>query len=174
MLESPSNPLKTHIVAQNPQKLWTTKSDGLFHSQDMPSSSKCKQICIKILALCKHQQKIRDLNLKFFCSLSYKSSRVFRGLEQLSSLFWRRVIVISKLGVIQPRFSFVGVEILTTFWFLWHRIGSRYARKPIEGSKDSDDSQVSQKNWAKKLAHWIGVQGRVKGQKNRNYKNRTA
>jgi len=33
-----------------------------------------------------------------------------------------------KLGVIQPRFPFVGVEILTTFWFLCHNFGSRYAR----------------------------------------------
>jgi len=42
----------------------------------------------------------------------------------------------SKLGVIQPLVSFVGVEILTTFWFLIHNFGFRYARKPIKGSKD--------------------------------------
>jgi len=29
------------------------------------------------------------------------------------------------------------------FWFLWHNFGSRYARKPIKGSKDSYDSLVS-------------------------------
>jgi len=43
MLESPSNPLKTRIVAYNPKKLSATKSDGLFYSQDMTLSSKCKQ-----------------------------------------------------------------------------------------------------------------------------------
>jgi len=42
----------------------------------------------------KHQQKTRDLKLKFFCSLNYKSPRVFRGFEQLSSLFWRQVMAI--------------------------------------------------------------------------------
>jgi len=27
-----------------------------------------------------------------------------------------------KQGVIQPLVSFLGVEILTTFWFLWHNV----------------------------------------------------
>jgi len=75
-------------------------------------------------------------------------------------------MAISKLGVIQPRFPFVGVEILTSFWFLWHSFGSRYARKPIKVSEDSYDSLVSKKTWAKKLTHWIGVQGRVNQAKN--------
>ena len=56
-------------------------------------------------------------------------------------------MAISKLGVIQPRFPFVGAEILTTSWFLWHNFGSRYARKPIKGSKDSDDSLSSSIGW---------------------------
>ena len=60
-------------------------------------------------------------------------------------------MAISKLGVIQLRFPFVWVEVLTTFCFLWHNFSSRYARKPIKGSKDSDDSLVSknieEKNW---------------------------
>jgi len=60
-----------------------------------------------ILSLSKHQQKTRDLKLKiFFCSLNYKSTRVFWGLEQLYSLFWRRVMAIYKGYVIQPLFSF--------------------------------------------------------------------
>jgi len=122
-LETPA--LKPRIGAYNPKKLWATKSARLFESQGMTSSSKCKQICINILSLCKHQQKTRDLKLNIFCPLSYKSSRVFRGLEQLSSLFWRRVMAIYKLGVIHPRLEFVGVEILTTFWFLWHNFDSR-------------------------------------------------
>ena len=54
-------------------------------------------------------------------------------------------MAISKLGVIQPRSPFVGVEILTSFWFLWHSFGSRYARKPIKVSEDSYDSLVSKK-----------------------------
>jgi len=36
-----------------------------------------------------------------------------------------------KLGVIHPRLEFVGVEMLTSFCFLWHNVDSRYARKPI-------------------------------------------
>ena len=111
----------------------------------MMTSSKCKQICINILSLCKHQQKNRDLKLKFFCCLNCKSSRVFRGLEQLSSLFWRRFMAIYKMGVIQPRFPFLGVERMTTFWFLWHNFASRFAGKPRKASKDSDDRLVPQK-----------------------------
>jgi len=60
-------------------------------------------------------------------------------------------MAISKLGVIQPRFPFVGAEILTTFWFWWHNFGSRYARKPIKGSKDLDDSPVLKKNLSEKI-----------------------
>ena len=105
MLESPSDPLKTRIIAKNKKKLWSTKSDGLFDSQGMTSSSKCKQICINILSLFKHQQKTRDLKLKFFCSLNYKSSRVFRGFEQLSSSFWQRVTAIYGSASFSPYFS---------------------------------------------------------------------
>jgi len=92
--------------------------------------------------------------------------QVFRGLEQLSSLFWQGVMAIYKLGVIQPRFPFVVVEILTTFWFLCHHFVSRYARKPIKGSKNSDDSlfskKLERKNWliglaSKKLSEQLGL-----------------
>jgi len=54
-------------------------------------------------------------------------------------------MAISKLGVIHPRLEFVGVEILTTYCFLWLYFGSRCARKPTKSSKDSDDSLVSEK-----------------------------
>ena len=130
----------------------------------MMTSSKCKQICINILSLCKYQQKSRDLKLKnLFCSLIYMSSRVFRGLEQLSSLFWRRVMAIYTLGVIHPRLEFAQVEILTTFCFLWHNFGSRYARKPIKGSKDSDDSLASKQNLSQKFGSfdWRPWPGKV-------------
>jgi len=66
-------------------------------------------------------------------------------------------MAISNLGVIHPRLEFVGEEIVTTFCFLWHKLGSRYARKPIKGSKDSDDSLVSKKSLSQNLAHWIGA-----------------
>jgi len=55
-------------------------------------------------------------------------------------------MAIYKLGVGHPRLVFEGVEMLTSFWFLWHNFGSRYARKPIKGSEDSDDNLVSKKN----------------------------
>jgi len=60
-------------------------------------------------------------------------------------------MAIHKLGVIHPKLEFVGVESLTTFWFLWHNYGSRYARKPITGSKDSDDSLVSKINLSQQI-----------------------
>jgi len=71
-------------------------------------------------------------------------------------------MAIYKLGVIHPRLEFVGAENLTTYWFLRHNFGSRYARKPTKGSKDSCGSLVTTQTWAKKLAHWIGAYGRVK------------
>jgi len=75
-------------------------------------------------------------------------------------------MVIQNMGVIHPRLGFVDAEIFTKFWFLVHNVGSRYARKSIKGSKDSDDSLVSKKTLSQKLAHWIGAQGRVKLAKN--------
>jgi len=66
-------------------------------------------------------------------------------------------MAIYKLGVIHPRLVFEGVEILTTFCFLWHNFGSRYARKSIKGSKDSDDSLVFHKILSQRLAHWTGA-----------------
>ena len=66
-------------------------------------------------------------------------------------------MAIYQIGVIHPRLDFVGVEILTTFCFLWNNFGSRYARKPIKGSKDSDDRLDSKTILAKKLAHWMGA-----------------
>jgi len=35
--------------------------------------------------------------------------------------------------------------------------GSRYARKPVKGFEDSDDSLVSKQNLSKKVANWIGA-----------------
>jgi len=55
-------------------------------------------------------------------------------------------MAIYKQGVIQPLVSFLGVEILTPFLFLWNNFWSRYARKPIKGSENSWDSLVSKKH----------------------------
>jgi len=68
-LASPSNSPKTRIVVQNPQKHWATKSARLFDSQGVMTSSKCKQICINILLLCKHQQKKTIFQAKNFFSV---------------------------------------------------------------------------------------------------------
>jgi len=44
-------------------------------------------------------------------------------------------MAICNTGVIHPRLEFVGEESLTTFCFLCHKLGSRYARKPIKALK---------------------------------------
>jgi len=54
------------------------------------------------------------------------------------------------MGIIYPGSAFVGVEFLPIFVLLGHIIGSRYARKPAKGYKDSDDSLDCKKTWAKK------------------------
>jgi len=38
---------------------------------------------------------------------------------------------------------------------------SRYARKPIKGSKDLNHSLVSKKNFSQKTARWVGAQRQV-------------
>jgi len=59
-----------------------------------------------------------------------------------------------------PQVSICGVRIFTNYCFLSHNFGSRYANKPIKGSKDSDDSLDSKKIKAK-MACWVGTQGQV-------------
>ena len=118
-------PFKVLYSSLESKKFWTTKSDGLFDSQGMMSSSKYKQICINILSLCKHQQKTRDLEIL--------NSSLARDLKQLSSSFWQQVTAIYGSGCFSPSLAFVGAQFFTNF-------GSRYARKPIKDSKDSDDS----------------------------------
>jgi len=41
--------------------------------------------------------------------------------------------------------AFVGVQFFTKSVILIHDFDSRYARKPIKGSKDSEDNLVSKK-----------------------------
>jgi len=42
-----------------------------------------------------------------------------------------------------------------------HNFGSRYASKPINGSKDLDDSLDSKINLSQKMACWVGPHGQV-------------
>ena len=76
-------------------------------------------------------------------------------------------MAICKRGVIQALVSFLGVEILTTFWFLWYNFWSRYARKPIKGSKNSWDNLISKKYLGQNVGPFDGRPGPVKiGHKN--------
>jgi len=43
------------------------------------------------------------------------------------------------MGVIYPGSAFVGAKFLPIFVFLSHNFGSKYPRKSIKGSMDSDD-----------------------------------
>jgi len=51
----------------------------------------------------------------------------------------------------------------TTFWFMIHNFGCRYARKPIKGNKDLDDGLVSKTSMSEKigLLDWHLRQGKV-------------
>jgi len=76
-------------------------------------------------------------------------------------------MAICKRGVIQALVSFLGVEILTTFWFLWYNFWSRYARKPIKGSKNSWDNLISKKYLGQNVGPFHGRPGpRKVGHKN--------
>jgi len=57
---------KDSYYSLEPKKLWATKSARLFDSQGLMTSTKCKQIYINILSLCKNQQKTQHLKLKNF------------------------------------------------------------------------------------------------------------
>jgi len=76
-----------------------------------------------------------------------QTTRLFPGFEQLSSSICRRVMASYGHGCNAPRVSVCGSEVFTQFWFLSHNFGSRYARKPIKGSKDSDENLDSEKTW---------------------------
>ena len=60
-----------------------------------------------------------------------------------------------------PRVSVCMTWNFPNFWFLSHNFGSRYARKSIKVSKDSDDNLVYKKYLNQKMARWAGVQGQV-------------
>jgi len=68
-------------------------------------------------------------------------------------------MAIYHVGIIYRGSAFVGIAFFTKFCFLSHNLGSRYARKPIKDSKNSDDSLVSKKILSQKI---IGLVPRAK------------
>jgi len=68
-------------------------------------------------------------------------------------------MAIYKQGVIQPLVCFLGVEILTTFWFLWHTFLSRYARKAIKGCENPWNSLASKKHLGQNVGPFDGRPG---------------
>jgi len=80
--------------------------------------------------------------------LLLQTTRFFLSLEGLNSSIVKsagELWPVIAMGIIYPGSVFVGVEFLPIFLFLSHHFGSRYARKPIKVSKDSDDSLESKK-----------------------------
>jgi len=126
------------------------------------TSSKCKQICINILPLCKNKRKTTP-QAKFCFILNYKTFPTFRGLAQLSGSSCCRVMAMYIMRVIYPRSAFLGAEFFTNFCFLIHSFGSRYAKKPMKSSKGSDDSLDSKNNFSQKngLLAWRSGQGKL-------------
>jgi len=56
------------------------------------------------------------------------------------------------------RAAFILTLAFTNFWFLIYNFGSRYARKLIKGSKDSDDSLVyKKKHLSEKMPNYVGA-----------------
>ena len=115
------------------------------------------KICINIFSSYKHQQKCDIPNLKVFLVPKYTIFWVFRGIGQLSSLMSWRVMAFSQNG---PRLRFVGFECLSNFCFLRHYFGTRYARMPIMGCKDSND-HLDSKKIVPKMSCWVGALGHV-------------
>jgi len=68
-------------------------------------------------------------------------------------------MAIYKMDVNEFRLELVVVDISTTFWFLRRNFGSRYARKQIEGFKDSYDRLVSNPNLSEKIGSLDGRLG---------------
>jgi len=105
------------------------------------------KICLNILLLCKQPQRTRDLKLKFlFAVWTASLHESFEGLNSSLGFSNGKLWPYPKGVLFNPWFPFVGVEILTTFWFWWHNFWSRYAIRSIKVSKDSYDSLVSKKN----------------------------
>jgi len=79
---------------------------------------------------------------------------MFRGFEQLSRL------ASYGHGKNTPWVSICADIIFTNFCFLSHNFGTRYASKPIKGSKDSDGSLIPKKTLTKKWL--VGLASRAR------------
>ena len=103
-------------------------------------------------------QKPPTQNLKYFLILNYKTFRVCRGFEQLFSSICSWVMAGQNLSWECKSYLSCSFLFLPKIGFLSHNFGSRYARKPIKGSKD----------WAENgLLHWGPGPGKL-GQRGRN------
>jgi len=91
----------------------------------------------------------------FFYSKRHESLQgLNRSLAQSAAGLW--------LAKICPeRGNHLFCYFLSKIRFLSHGFGSRYARKPFNGSKDMDFGLVSIKAGSKKVARWIGAQSQV-------------
>ena len=106
--------------------------------------------------------KKRHPKPRYFFSANYKAFQFLEGwnssLAQSAGESWP----VMAMGIKYPGSAFVEVEFLPHFWFLSHHFGSRYARKPIKGFKDLDDSLDSKKNWSQKMVRYVAAQVQVK------------
>jgi len=76
-------------------------------------------------------------------------------------------MAIYKRGVIPPWLPFLGVEILTTFWFLWHNFLSRYARNQSRALKTRRKAYFLEKYLGQNVGPFDGRPGPGKvGHKN--------
>jgi len=115
MLESPSSPLKSHIIAEFPIKTQVKKWLLVLASRTQWHHPNVNKICINILSSCTHQKKQKTSKSKiYFFIANYKTFPIFRGFEQLSSsIGWR---VTAWCGIF-PRLAFVGLEFLPIIGF---------------------------------------------------------
>jgi len=72
-------------------------------------------------------------------------------------------MAIYNIDVMYAGFAFVGVESFTDFCLLGHSCGSRYARRPINSSKDRGDKVVSKKTLSKTIGalNWRPAPGKL-------------
>jgi len=152
---NPSNPLKTHIIAENPIESNKTLSHEIGSIVEIPQDVDVIQCFDKLgKTSCGFENinKKTTFHTKFFFYSKLQDFPIYRGLEQVPSSMCWRVMAIYNMSIMHPRWALVGLGIFTNFWLLGHNFGSRYARKPIKGSKDLDHSLVSHTT----LSHNIG------------------
>jgi len=125
-------------------------------AQGLMTSSKCKQNVHKHTPIMSTSIKKRHPKLIYFL---LQTTRLSPSLEGLNSSLAQSAAELWPLAKM-AKVTFCGSQIFTHFCFLSHNLYSRYARKPIKGSKDSDYSLVSNKAFAKK---WhVGLASRTR------------